>query len=227
MAQVKKYMEGKIYINFLGEEGGGFSEVYKMDTTDYAVANASMSLIATERTRLLPYLWETVHVTNSIKDNLRDSSIPTGYASAPFLLGMEASLSADAMCNDKEVTLLFDMDTGAGKIVSKHLRAIRDVWISNGVCDLTTTSFDYSSPFVPGVTVTGDAYELAIANYFQTVGYHTRCMVPGLYQFDPLPAAKTFGYDVKPWTQILYRRVSDRQMGRGFSARKARRKTKI
>lgn len=225
MVAVQNYMEGKIFINYGGDEGGGFSEIVKQNVTDYATANTNLGLITTERAHLLPYNAQVVHATNSLKAVKNDSSIPTGYSSQPILLDAEADATTDSLCNDRDVGLLFRFDTGVGKQQNKLLRMIRDSWVEDDVTSLTLA--DINAPFTPAVTAPADASALAIANYMNTLAYYTAFFNPGLYQFDPLPAAKTFGWDVLPWTQVQYVRVGNRQMGRGYSVRKSRRKARI
>lgn len=218
-------MEGKLFINYGGEGGGGFSEVYKMNTTVYSTANANLLEIINNRAACLAYNFSIAHATNSRKMRKGDSSLPVGWNGTPILLDVEAALDADAPCNDREVALVFKFDTGVGKQANRLLRAIRDQWVIDGESQVVYSV--QSSPFAYTATVATDGYGTAVENYVNVVALHTSHFVPGMFAFSPPSPTLTAGWDPLAWAAVYYHRVGDRDMGRGYSARKARRKARI
>jgi len=237
MAPITNFMEAKGFINFTGATGGGFVENYKIDTTDYDIAKQKLAKILTSRSAILAYAWGIVHATVSAKTVRGDSSIPQvdntrptpasgKYCNGPLLLNNnaiavpadEVDLAVDAVCNDKEVALLFRFDTGTGKRVSRIVRAIRDSWVTNNLVQFggMTPSLPWTEPDTAAL----DTYSVALNNYLRQVAFQTRYM-------EKIPATSPQEYNALAWASIEYQRVSYRDMGRGFSDSRGRRKARI
>ena len=219
MAIVTEYMESKAFINYAGQDGGGFSEVFHQNTTVYATANANFTLLLSSRASLLAGQCSIVHATSSRKTVKNDSALPVNYDYLPMYLFGEA-VEADRTCNDREVGLLFELDNGAGKMVSRLLRMVRDSWVDNNTCLVAIA--DEGPAFAIPVVATAplDAPALAVSNFLQTLGYVTSCIVKA----NGPPVTQ---WNVTPWQTIRYKRIGYRDMGRGFSNRKGRRKAKV
>lgn len=222
MAFVRAFMKGTIHMNHL--QYGGFEESFELPTTDYATGKASLQKIVNYRRALLPADIEIVHANCSRTDRDGDSARIGGLPLGQIQLNGE---DPGEDCHTPESGYLYRFDTGSGVWRNYLIRGLRDSWIEHN--RKKVSGADYVSSFAPEPTLpdgTSSTFD-ALKAFLQIVAATTRIHVPGTYQIEPAPADPEPGFDVLEITRVQFRKIGSRDVGRGFSRRKRRRKKAV
>lgn len=222
MAFVRAYMVGKIHCNHI--YFGGFSESYPLNTLDYATGKTLLTKIVNYRRALLSEDIDVVHAYVSRTDREDDSARVAGLPLDHIELAGEEPIEE---CHTPESGFLYRFDSGSGKYRNLLIRGLRDKWIEKQRKQIA--GGDYLSVFAPepalpdGTTTPSNA----LIAFLKVVAANCPIFVPGNYQFDPPPAEPEPGFDVLDIARVQFTKIGSRDVGRGFSRGRRRRKKTI
>jgi hypothetical protein len=218
---ISDFMKGTVKINWKG--GQGFQEQYNFDTTIVANATSWLGTICNYRSLLLPLGFEIVWAQVSQLSVQRDSYVPASYFFQPRLLGAESTVEA---CNNVASGLLYRFTTNGGQWGNRLIRGLRDSWIADYASTIGTPTVYASVGALPTIA-NGMSVVSAIGGYLSAVKLLTTSMKKIVTPPVPPATVPTISYNNVPWSGWQYQRIADRDVGKGYSMTRGRKRKTV